>query len=151
MSPGHLLFTRYYIGRCQWSAGLIGFVGFILFMVAMYNLSKYYGEPAIFQESTEALIVAIVATVILGVVLVAFLWLPQSVTPKRQRTRLQQPIGAFLGLRSIHHRHTCNIDILRISHKTCLRQISRQIRSGQLQNRRAAPLDRQFRPNSRLR
>ena len=41
-------------------------------MIAMYNLSKYYGEPAIFKNLLNALIISIVGSVVLGVVLVAF-------------------------------------------------------------------------------
>ena len=53
------------------AAGIAALVGYILFMIAMYNLSKYYGEPAIFKNLLNALIISIVGSVVLGVVLVA--------------------------------------------------------------------------------
>jgi len=60
------------------AAGLVGFTGFVLFMVAMYNLSKYYGEPAIFRNLLNALIAAIVGSIILGVIGVAFVFIAGS-------------------------------------------------------------------------
>ena len=53
-------------------AGIVGVIGYILFMIAMHNLSKYYGEPAIFKNLLKALILSIGGSVVLGVVLVAF-------------------------------------------------------------------------------
>jgi uncharacterized membrane protein len=62
------------------AAGLVGFIGFVLFMVAMYNLSKYYAEPAIFRNLLNALIVAIVGSIILGVIWVAFVFIAGSLS-----------------------------------------------------------------------
>ncbi len=45
-------------------AGVIGIVGFILFMVAMYRLSNYYREPAIFKNILYGFILSIVSAVV---------------------------------------------------------------------------------------
>jgi uncharacterized membrane protein len=69
-SPGTALLPLTILGALV-IAGVVGFVGYVLFMVAMHNLSKYYAELAIFRNLLNALIIGIVGSVILGVVIVA--------------------------------------------------------------------------------
>ena len=53
--------------------GLLSLVGFILFIVAMYQLSHYYNEPGIFKNMLYGLVVAIVGSVSLAVILIAII------------------------------------------------------------------------------
>ena len=43
--------------------GVIAFVGFILFVVAMHRLSQYYNEPSIFKNTLYGFIVNIVGAI----------------------------------------------------------------------------------------
>ncbi len=52
--------------------GLLAFVGFILFFVAMYGFSKDYGEHKMFDYILYGLIITIVAAVIAAVIMFAF-------------------------------------------------------------------------------
>lgn len=52
---------------------LVSLVGSIMFIVAMYQLSRYYNEPGIFKNIIYAIIVAIVGAVALALLLVALL------------------------------------------------------------------------------
>jgi uncharacterized membrane protein len=56
------------IGLC-----IVSSIGYIFYMVSMYNLSKYYHEPGIFRNLIKAFLITIVGSVIAGIVLVATL------------------------------------------------------------------------------
>jgi uncharacterized membrane protein len=51
--------------------GIVGFIGYVFYMVSMYNLSKYYHEPGIFRNLLTALVVSIVGSTIVGILFVA--------------------------------------------------------------------------------
>jgi uncharacterized membrane protein len=71
-SPNLFLFPFTILGVVA-AAGIAALIGYILFMIAMYNLSKYYGEPAIFKNLLNALIIGIVGSIALGIALIAVL------------------------------------------------------------------------------
>jgi uncharacterized membrane protein len=51
--------------------GIIGFLGIILFLIAMHRLSKYYNEPSIFKNALYGFLVNIVGiAVLIGILLV---------------------------------------------------------------------------------
>lgn len=52
---------------------LVSLIGFITFIVAMYQLSHYYDEPGIFKNIIYAVVVSIVGAVVLALLLVALL------------------------------------------------------------------------------
>ncbi len=52
--------------------GLISFVGWLLFLVAMYNFSKYYNERRIFNYIVYGIVAAFVAAIIVGVAFALF-------------------------------------------------------------------------------
>ena len=54
--------------------GLLAFVGFILFFVAMYGFSKDYSEHKIFDYILYGLIIAIVAAVIAAIIMLRILF-----------------------------------------------------------------------------
>ncbi len=54
--------------------GLLAFVGFILFMVAMYGFSRDYNEHKIFDYLLYGFIATIVAAVIVGIVFLVFIF-----------------------------------------------------------------------------
>lgn len=49
------------------AVGVVSFIGFILFVIAMYLLSRYYSEPAIFNNILYSIIIGIVGGVIIVV------------------------------------------------------------------------------------
>jgi uncharacterized membrane protein len=51
---------------------VVALAGYILFMVSMYQLSKYYGEPAIFKNLLYALIIQVILGVVISVGIFAF-------------------------------------------------------------------------------
>ncbi|MGA3289218.1 MAG: DUF996 domain-containing protein [Candidatus Bathyarchaeia archaeon] len=53
--------------------GLLGLVGFIFFVVAMYQLSHYYNEPGIFRNMLYGIVVAIVGSGSFTIVLIAII------------------------------------------------------------------------------
>ena len=71
-SPNTPLFPFTIFSVVVVAAVVVGVIVYILLMIAMNNLSKYYSEPAIFKNLLKALILSIVAGVVVGVVLVAF-------------------------------------------------------------------------------
>jgi len=48
---------------------IIGLAGYVMFLVAMFRLSKHYSEPSIFNNPLKALIISIVWTVVVCVVI----------------------------------------------------------------------------------
>jgi uncharacterized membrane protein/ribosomal protein L40E len=56
------------------AVGIISFVGLILFIVAMHQLSQYYNEPIIFRNIIYSLVISIVGAVALTVALIAILF-----------------------------------------------------------------------------
>lgn len=48
---------------------IIGVVGFILLIIALKELSDYYGKPSIFNNALIALLLSIIGVIILGVAL----------------------------------------------------------------------------------
>ena len=124
-------------------AGIVGVIGYILFMIAMHNLSKYYGEPAIFKNLLKALILSIGGSVVLGVVLVAFF--VSSIVGNFASTTSPPLISGIWVLAGLG---VLLLGILAIAiysavlTKRAFRQARRQIRSGQFQNSRAASFDR---------
>ena len=54
--------------------GVIAFVGLVLFVLAMYRLSRYYNEPAIFKNVLNGLILTIIGGVTAVIVEFAFLF-----------------------------------------------------------------------------
>src|SRR5512140_2592373 len=56
------------------ATGIISIIGFILFLIAMYELSHYYNEPGIFRNILFALIIGIVGVVVIVAVTVAFVF-----------------------------------------------------------------------------
>jgi uncharacterized membrane protein len=56
------------------ATGIISIIGFILFLIAMYELSHYYNEPGIFRNIMFALIIDIVGAVVIVAVTVAFVF-----------------------------------------------------------------------------
>lgn len=50
------------------AVSMVAFVGFILFLIAMYGFSKDYQQPKIFNSVLYGIIITIVAAVILGVI-----------------------------------------------------------------------------------
>jgi uncharacterized membrane protein len=53
------------------AVGVVAFVGYILFLIAMHRLSQYYNEKAIFKNVLNALIIQIIFTsVLLAIMLV---------------------------------------------------------------------------------
>jgi uncharacterized membrane protein len=56
------------------ATGIISLIGFILFLIAMYELSHYYNEPGIFRNILFALIIGIVGTVVIVAVTVVFVF-----------------------------------------------------------------------------
>jgi uncharacterized membrane protein len=54
--------------------GAIGVIGFILFMVAMHNLSNYYNEPGIFKNVLYAFILNIIAGIVIFALEFAFIF-----------------------------------------------------------------------------
>ena len=119
-SPSNLPFPLTLLGVVA-AAGMAALIGYILFMIAMYNLSKYYGEPAIFKNLLNALIISIVGSVVLGVVLVAFF--VSSIAGNFASTTsppLISGIWVLAGLGALLVRHTCHSDIQCGSHKACV-------------------------------
>jgi uncharacterized membrane protein len=53
--------------------GVTGVVSYIMFMYAMYSLSNYYNEPAIFKNVSYAFILSIVSCVVIVALVFAFL------------------------------------------------------------------------------
>lgn len=53
------------------AVGIISFVGLILFIVAMHQLSQYYNEPIIFRNIIYSLVISIVGAVVLVAILFA--------------------------------------------------------------------------------
>ncbi len=53
------------------AVGIISFVGLILFIVAMHELSQYYNEPIIFRNIMYSLVISIVGAVVLVAILFA--------------------------------------------------------------------------------
>jgi uncharacterized membrane protein len=53
-------------------SGVLALLGYILFLVAMHNLSKYYDEPIIFKNLLRALIIQVIIAVIIVVTVLAF-------------------------------------------------------------------------------
>ena len=56
------------------ATGLISIIGFILFLIAMYELSHYYNEQGIFRNIMFALIIGIVGVVVIIAVTVVFVF-----------------------------------------------------------------------------
>jgi uncharacterized membrane protein len=54
--------------------GIIGFIGIILFLVAMHRLSQYYSEPGIFKNALYGFLINIVGIAVLIVILFALLF-----------------------------------------------------------------------------
>jgi uncharacterized membrane protein len=70
--------TNSYLSSLGFLGALIGLcivssIGFIFYMVSMYNLSKYYHELGIFRNLLKAFLITIIGSVIAGIVLVATL------------------------------------------------------------------------------
>jgi uncharacterized membrane protein len=64
----------------------IGIVGFIMFIVAMYNLSNYYNEPAIFKNVLYAFILSIISAAVIfalefGFIITTIAGISQTSTP----------------------------------------------------------------------
>lgn len=57
------------------AVGLFAFVGFILFLIAMYGFSKDYGEHRIFNYLVQGILWTIIAAVVAGVIIVVVLLL----------------------------------------------------------------------------
>jgi uncharacterized membrane protein len=53
------------------ATGIITIIGFILFLITMYELSRYYNEPGIFKNIIYALITGIVGVVVIVAIVVA--------------------------------------------------------------------------------
>ena len=53
--------------------GVLSLIGFIFFIIAMYQLSHYYDEPGIFKNVLYGLVVAIVGSVSFAVILIAII------------------------------------------------------------------------------
>jgi len=53
------------------AVGFVSFVGLILFIVAMHQLSQYYNEPKIFRNIIYSIVISIVGTVALFAILFA--------------------------------------------------------------------------------
>ena len=76
--------------------GVIGFVGYILFMVGMHRLAQYYPEPAIFKNLLNALIIGIISTVVLGVALLVLLIATAGgITPTATPTTIAPALQSF--------------------------------------------------------
>jgi uncharacterized membrane protein len=56
------------------AVGLLAFVGYILFLVAMYGFSKDYTERRIFTDIIFGILIAIVSGVVIGVAWVGFVF-----------------------------------------------------------------------------
>ena len=54
--------------------GIVALIGYILFMIAMYKLSKYYSESGIFSNLLYALIIQIVGGVVAAVLVFAYIF-----------------------------------------------------------------------------
>ena len=78
--------------------GVFGFVGFILFFVAMYGLSKAYGEHRIFSYVLWGIIITIVAAVIaVAIFIVVLLFNLTSIIPSlNPSTTSQTQITAMM-------------------------------------------------------
>jgi uncharacterized membrane protein len=65
---------------------IIGIVGFVMFMVAMYRLSHYYNEPGIFKNVLYAFILSLISAVVVLILQFTFIAsiiasIPQTSTP----------------------------------------------------------------------
>ena len=70
--PSSLPFLSFGIIWIAFAAvGIISFVGLILFIVAMHQLSQYYNEPIIFRNIIYSLVISIVGAVVLVAILFA--------------------------------------------------------------------------------
>ena len=83
------------------SVAILGIVGFILFIVAMYNLSHYYNEPSIFKNVLYAFFLTIAETVVIFGIYLAILFssagsIPQTTQPTT--TAFAQAILSFVAV-----------------------------------------------------
>src|SRR3989304_3772254 len=67
-----LLYTGLYLGTST-SLAVISVAGFILFMLSMYRLSKYYSEPGIFRNMLYAFVLNIVVSVTAWVIMFVYI------------------------------------------------------------------------------
>lgn len=67
-----LLYAGLYLGTSV-SLAIISVAGFILFMLSMYRLSKYYDEPGIFKNVLYAFVLNIVISVTAWVIMAVYL------------------------------------------------------------------------------
>ncbi len=82
------------------ATGIISLIGFILFLIAMYELSHYYNEPGIFRNIMFALIIGIVGTVVIVAVTVAFVFVAAAnrVATSTASSLGLSFVGAFIGV-----------------------------------------------------
>lgn len=53
--------------------GVLGLVGFVMFLVSMHRLSRYYDEPAIFKNVLNGFLVGVIGAAVIVSILVALL------------------------------------------------------------------------------
>lgn len=77
--------------------GVFGFVGFILFFIAMYGLSKAYGEHRIFSYILWGIIITIIAAIITAAIfIVALLFNLPSIIPSFNPSTSQTEITTIM-------------------------------------------------------
>ena len=78
--------------------GFISFIGLILFIIAMYQLSHYYNEPIIFRNVIYSIVISIVGEVALFAILFAV------IVSTLMNTVVRAPTAASSFVWSLHYR-----------------------------------------------
>jgi uncharacterized membrane protein len=83
------------------SITVIGLISFILFMLSMYNLSKYYSEPVIFRNILYAFVLNIIVSIIAWITVAVYIsslisQIPQGALTTSTTSSIASLIIAFL-------------------------------------------------------
>ncbi|MCW3999730.1 MAG: DUF996 domain-containing protein [Candidatus Bathyarchaeota archaeon] len=82
-------------------AGILALAAYILFLIAMHRLSKYYNEPVIFKNILRALIIQIIFVVVAVAVVVAFSAISSVSIASASTTAVRSFILSLLGIYAV--------------------------------------------------